>query len=50
MSRIISGKVRLDVQPVDLAAIVQAAVDTLKPTAETKGVRLQAVLDPLAAR
>jgi CheY-like chemotaxis protein/two-component sensor histidine kinase len=40
--------VRLDVQRVDLAAVVKTAVDTLKPTAEAKGVRLQLVLDGLA--
>ncbi len=48
MSRIISGKVRLDVQRVSLLAVVQAAVDTVKPTADAKGVRLQVVLDPKA--
>jgi signal transduction histidine kinase/DNA-binding response OmpR family regulator len=48
MSRIISGKVRLDVQRVDLAPVVQAAVDTVRPAADAKGVRLQVVLDPLA--
>ena len=47
MSRIISGKVRLDVQRVDLAAIVTAAVATARPTAEAKGVQLAAVIDPL---
>jgi PAS domain S-box-containing protein len=47
MSRIVSGKVRLDVQRVDLPAIVQAAVDTVKPTANAKGVRLQLVLDSM---
>jgi PAS domain S-box-containing protein len=48
MSRIISGKVRLDVQRVDLAPVVRAAVDTARPTAEAKGVRLLSVIDPLA--
>ncbi len=48
MSRIISGKVRLDVQQVDLAAVARLAVDTVRPSADAKGVRLQAVLDPLA--
>jgi PAS domain S-box-containing protein len=48
MSRIVNGKVRLDVQPVELASVVHAAVDTVRPTAEAKGVRLQVVLDPLA--
>ena len=47
MSRIISGKVRLDVQRVDLSTVVQSAVDTARPTAEAKGVRLQSVIDPL---
>ncbi len=47
MSRLISGKVRLDVQPLDLSAVVQAAVETFRPTAEAKGVRLRSVIDPL---
>ena len=48
MSRIIAGKVRLDVQRVDLAAVIEAAVETVRPAADAKGVRLQVVLDPLA--
>jgi CheY-like chemotaxis protein len=48
MSRIVSGKVRLDVQRVDLAAVARLAVDTVRPGADAKGVRLQVVLDPLA--
>jgi PAS domain S-box-containing protein len=49
MSRIISGKVRLDVQPLDLPAIVLEAIDTIRTTASAKGVRLQTVIDPLNA-
>jgi PAS domain S-box-containing protein len=48
MSRIISGKVRLDVQAVDLAGVIDAAVETVRPAAEAKGVRLRKVLDPHA--
>jgi PAS domain S-box-containing protein len=48
MSRIVSGKVRLDVQRVELAEVVRAAVETVRPAADAKGIRLQAVLDPLA--
>lgn len=48
MSRIVSGKVRLDVQRVDLATLLREAVDTSKPSADAKGIRLTAVLDPLA--
>ena len=49
MSRIISGKVRLDVQRIDLAAVLTAAVDTIRVSAHSKGVRLQTVIDPLNA-
>jgi PAS domain S-box-containing protein len=48
MSRIVSGKVRLDVQRVDLGELVRLAVETAKPSAQAKGIRLQAVLDPHA--
>jgi len=40
MSRIESGKILLDIQRLDLATVVSAAVDSVRPTAETKGVRL----------
>jgi PAS domain S-box-containing protein len=48
MSRIISGKLRLDVQPVELASVINAAVDSVHPSAEFRQVRLHKVLDPLA--
>jgi PAS domain S-box-containing protein len=48
MSRIISGKVRLDVQPVDLSVIIAAAVDSAAPAAAAKDIRLQRIVDPLA--
>jgi PAS domain S-box-containing protein len=48
MSRIVSGKVRLDMQRLDLAEVVRAAVETVRPAAEAKGVRVQTVVDPLA--
>ena len=48
MSRIISGKVRLDVQEVDLESVVRASIETVRPAADAKNVRVQAVLDPLA--
>ena len=48
MSRIVNGKLRLDVQPVDLQAIVFDATDSLRPAADAKGIRLTTVLDPKA--
>jgi PAS domain S-box-containing protein len=48
ISRIISGTMRLDVQRVDLAEVIDAAVAAVAPTAEAKGVRIGRVLDRLA--
>ena len=48
MSRIISGKVRLDVQRVDLLSVIKSAIESVKPTAAAKQIRLTSVLDPLA--
>jgi PAS domain S-box-containing protein len=48
MSRIISGKVRLEVQETDLRAILNESIETLRVTAEAKSVRLQAVMDSFA--
>ena len=46
LSRIMSGRFRLDVQQVSLLEIVRSALDSIEPTARTKGVRLESVLDP----
>ena len=48
VSRIISGKLRLDVRTVDLIYIINAAIDSIRPAAEAKGIRLQTLLDPAA--
>lgn len=48
VSRIISGKLRLDVRQVDLISIVDAAIDSIRPAAEAKSIRLQTMLDPAA--
>ena len=41
VSRIITGNLRLDLHPLNLAPIVNAALDALRPTADVKGIRLQ---------
>jgi PAS domain S-box-containing protein len=46
LSRITSGKMRLEVAPIEVAHVVETALDTARPAADAKGVRLQAVLDP----
>ena len=50
VSRIITGKLRLSVQPVDLGTIIIAAVDGLRPAAEAKEMRLQLQLDSPAGQ
>lgn len=47
MNRIISGKIRLDVQSADLASIIEASLESVRPSAEAKGIRLRWLLDPL---
>ena len=49
ISRIVSGKIRLNVQSVDFPEIVRSAVDAITPAADAKGLRLETVLDPAAA-
>ncbi|MDQ3172009.1 MAG: ATP-binding protein [Acidobacteriota bacterium] len=46
MSRIASGKLRLDIQPVMPSEIVDGALETLKPAADARGIRLEKLLDP----
>jgi signal transduction histidine kinase/CheY-like chemotaxis protein len=47
-SRIVSGKMRLDVQRVELGGIIDAAILAIRPAADAKNVRIQSTLDPLA--
>ncbi len=49
VSRIVSGKLRLEIKPVDLLAIVAAAVETVRAAAEGKGIHLEIVADPMPA-
>jgi signal transduction histidine kinase len=46
MSRVITGKMRLEREPVDVAAVLEAALDIVRPAADAKGVRLQQDFEP----
>ncbi len=48
MNRITSGKVRLDIQTVEPIAFIEAAIETIRPAANAKGIRLEKLLDPVA--
>jgi CheY-like chemotaxis protein len=45
VSRIITGKWRLETRPVDLCTSVEAAIETIRATLETKGIALEKELD-----
>jgi chemotaxis family two-component system sensor kinase Cph1 len=47
ISRIVSGKIRLDLQEVDVANVVLSAVEAVVPVAQSKGVRVEKLVDPL---
>jgi signal transduction histidine kinase len=40
VSRIVSGKLRLEVQPVALAEVVSSAVEAIRPAADAKGIQV----------
>jgi PAS domain S-box-containing protein len=44
MSRIMTGKIRLDLHQISLTSIVEAALDSAMPSARAKGIRLKAIL------
>ncbi len=48
VSRIITGKIRLNVRSCELVPIIEAAIDTVRLAADAKEVRLQSILDPWA--
>jgi signal transduction histidine kinase/DNA-binding response OmpR family regulator len=45
VSRIITGKLQIEPRPVDVCAIIDAAIEAVRPSFETKGIKLDAVLD-----
>jgi PAS domain S-box-containing protein len=48
MSRITTGKVRLDPAPVPVVTVLREALDGVKPAVEAKGITLEIDVDPLA--
>jgi len=46
ISRIITGKLRLDMRSVELARMVEAVVDGVRPAADARNIHLQTSIDP----
>ena len=48
VSRMIMGKLRLNITPVDLASVINSALDSVQLAADSKGIKLEVTLDPSA--
>lgn len=48
MSRIISGKMRIEVEPLDFAPIIAAAIESIRPAADAKDIAIEASLEPMS--
>jgi PAS domain S-box-containing protein len=46
VSRVITGKLNLNLTPVDLASVVEAALDAVRPALEAKAIRIRKEIDP----
>jgi PAS domain S-box-containing protein len=49
VSRIISGKLRLEIKPCDLASVVHAAIEVVRPAANAKQITVTTAIDPSAS-
>ncbi|MDC0713208.1 PAS domain S-box protein [Stigmatella sp. ncwal1] len=45
VSRIMSGKLKLEVEPVEVSVVVEHALESVRPAADAKGIRIQAAVD-----
>ncbi|HEX8338399.1 MAG TPA: response regulator [Pyrinomonadaceae bacterium] len=47
VSRIVTGKLHLDTRPVEIGPVIEAAVESVRPAARAKKIRLEVELEPL---
>jgi PAS domain S-box-containing protein len=47
VSRIVHGKLRLEVSLIDFKQVVEAAIDSVRPAVESKGIQLNVVMEPI---
>ena len=48
VSRIISGKMKLNIKPIEVTPIINSVLESLRPAAEAKQIHLEMIVDPLA--
>jgi signal transduction histidine kinase/ActR/RegA family two-component response regulator len=49
MSRIVSGRIRLELQRIDLVGVIESALDTVRPPADAKAIQIEKILDTRSA-
>ena len=49
ISRVVSGKLKLNVRPMDLTPVIEAAADAVRPAAEAKKISIQITWEPFIA-
>ena len=47
VSRVVAGKMQLNIVKVDLSAVINSAIDSIQLAATSKGIRLEVIADPL---
>jgi PAS domain S-box-containing protein len=50
VSRIITGKLRLDTRPLEFSSVIEAAIDSVRPTAEAKEIQIVSRLESLEGK
>ncbi|HET9786772.1 MAG TPA: PAS domain-containing sensor histidine kinase, partial [Pyrinomonadaceae bacterium] len=50
VSRIITGKLRIGLAPIELATVLNAAIDVIQPAADAKQIKIQTTIDPTVLR
>ncbi len=48
VSRVVTGKLNLNIAPVDAASVINAAIDSVQLAADSKAIKLEVTLDPSA--
>jgi PAS domain S-box-containing protein len=48
VSRIVSGQMRLNIRPVEIATVIDAALEAVRPSASAKSIDLRTLIDPAA--
>jgi signal transduction histidine kinase/DNA-binding response OmpR family regulator len=49
VSRIITGKLQIDLRPVELSSVIEASIDAVRPAFEAKNIKFETTMDPVSS-